>query len=928
MPSNSSRIPARLIIVAGSIFALVLIVHFAGIALLHHFVERTLHPALPKGTYIGEVHLNLFTGALTVHDFELRDDSGVRMRAGELSVAISPWRMLGGHVHVREAALSNAYVRVERHEDGTFDVGLPPFGSDAPAADADASPPPVSLAGARLQRVQIDYRDGELASTLYIDDLKVGAYSARAEEQQVPLQWQLRWDDRTVGGDARVALAQGQVAAEGRLQAVPLDLTLAQRLARLEPVIDGELGIAASFTWQAPRLAMQGSLEAPQLAYAIAGREARLDGLRLPDFALNVTTGPSIDVELSLRDGSRIAASHTQFAGQMLTSDDMRLTGTLRYTDGDAIALDGLALAVQSLTWEGGGRRANAEALTVSGRLLQNITGVDPFPSTAAQVAAERVRFADPAAATELQITGLKLADLQLAPTDEAGARSLSGTLAVGSAHVTQADTVVEWRDLAASLGGRVNRAGGRVAADLQLAGLRVAHPTLADGPLSVASVEVKALDIGPESSFGQLRLASIDLPAEVPETALQVAALELGEGRYTPDGVSIGDIVVDGLQTGIVRDEAGAWRYVTSRPAPVGRTAEQEAKAEPADEAAPAGVEAKGGEAGEAFGWRLGGLRVTGDSHITVADHLNPDMQPIRYAIERIEIGGLASADPGRTTPFDIRLRPDAYSEFVFSGDIRPLADRIFIDARGHVHGFGMPSVNGLVANDLGHRFLDGQLDNDFTIRIEEQRLEMTNELALAGLAVEEIQGKEGPPLATAIALLEDRDGNIKLQVPVAGDLGDPQFRVLGALNPIIMKAVAGTAALAIQPLGSVLLVGGLLADQALKVTFEPALFAPGTDKLDAAAGKYLDQLAGKLAEKPKLAVRVCGVVAESERRKDKQGKYLDPESEVLALAQRRADAARARMISAGAGERQLRVCRPSIDPAPEARPRVDIKF
>jgi outer membrane protein OmpA-like peptidoglycan-associated protein len=141
-------------------------------------------------------------------------------------------------------------------------------------------------------------------------------------------------------------------------------------------------------------------------------------------------------------------------------------------------------------------------------------------------------------------------------------------------------------------------------------------------------------------------------------------------------------------------------------------------------------------------------------------------------------------------------------------------------------------------------------------------------------------------------------------------------------------MKAVAGTAALAIQPLGSVLLVGSLVADQALKVTFNPALFEPGSTELDPAAQKYLTELAAKLRDKPKLALRVCGVAVDAERSKDEKGVYLDKPEGLLEMAQQRSQAVRQFMIAAGTGEKQLRSCRPSLDPKPEARPRVDIRL
>ena len=64
------------------------------------------------------------------------------------------------------------------------------------------------------------------------------------------------------------------------------------------------------------------------------------------------------------------------------------------------------------------------------------------------------------------------------------------------------------------------------------------------------------------------------------------------------------------------------------------------------------------------------------------------------------------------------------------------------------------------------------------------------------------------------------------------------------------------------------------------------------------------------------------------AERKKDKQGKYVDRPEALLAVAQRRADAVKAYMRGKGATDRQLRRCRPALDPQADAKPRVDIKF
>jgi outer membrane protein OmpA-like peptidoglycan-associated protein len=483
----------------------------------------------------------------------------------------------------------------------------------------------------------------------------------------------------------------------------------------------------------------------------------------------------------------------------------------------------------------------------------------------------------------------------------------------VGKSSFEQADTSVGWQAIDARLGGQVGKDVLRFASDLGVSALSVAHPQLGDQPLALEAIKITGLKHAGQTRFDALRVDGLDLPSDPAVTGLKIASIELGQGSYgDKSGVDLDSIVIDGLQTAVIRDKAGQWRYVTSRAA--------------GGEAAPtAETPAATDQAG--LSWRVGSIRIIGESHLSLSDQLNPDAISPRFRIEKFDIGTIASAAPDDDTPFDIVLRPDEYSEFVFKGETRPLSE-LYLKADGHIHGFAMKAFNGLIANDLGHRFLEGQLDNDFTISIDEQKLDMSNALAMSTVQAEAIEGKEGPPLAMAIALLEDRDGNIKIKVPVSGDLNDPNFRVLGALNPIIMKAVAGTAALAIQPLGSVLLVGTLVADQALKVTFEPALFEPGQTALNADASKYLGELAKKLKDKPKLGLRFCGVSVEAERKKDKEGRYLDQEADMLALANQRADSVKAYLGKQGVGKKQLRLCRPAFDAKAEARPRVDIKF
>lgn len=900
------------ILIAAALVLLAL--HLSGIAMLRYFVERELHPALPKGTRIGEVHLNPLRGAIEIRRFYLRDEGVPRMRVDRLLADVNTLRLFTGTVEVERVTLSDAYVLVERRPDGGIDLGLPDFGGDS--EPSEGPPPDVAIDRISIDDLTIDYRDGDLRSQARVRKLNVGKYSLQSDSQEIPVSWELMWDEQQIEGAVDVRVEGDRIEVAGRLTTDPLDLERAQRLARLDPQVIGRLGFSGEIGWDGRLATADGTLVAPDLKYQVAGRTITIDRAESPGFSMALQLEPTLSATLDLKKGVKADEWSWSGDGQRVTGRDVVQAGRITFTDGADATAEDFRLTTAQLSWRDGSRSAEVSDLDAKGRLSQPLRGEGVLPGLDLTAKSGAVRFEDATAELSVEVASLDIDRLALTAPDEGSARGLVGTLSLGPSRVQLADQSVDIESLSLQTGGRVSINSQQIDGDLGARGITVQTPVLPHGPLTFTAIEAGGFRLGETNGVAELTVRELALPGGLAETGLQVAAIDVRQASYDPTaGVGIDEIVIGGLQTGVIRDQDGAWQHAMTPPAAGSADAGAgDAASEPTGETA--------------LPWRLGGLRITGESSVTLADTLNPDMQPIRYRLEKVAVGALDSRRPDVDTPFEVLLRPDAYSEFQITGVVRPLVDPLYLDAQGHLQGFGLTSVNGLVANDLGHRFLTGQLDNEFAIKIENNRLEMGNQLSLASLDVEVLPDKEGPPLGTAIALLEDRDGNIKLEVPVAGDLDDPDFRVLAALDPIIMKAVAGAAALAIQPLGSVLLVGTLVADEALKVTFEPALFDPEGTTLNADARAYLEQLAAKLKEKPKLGVRLCGITAASERKKDKKGEYTETSEALLERAQQRADAVRDFLKGQGVGERQLRRCRPALDPTDSGKPRVDIRF
>ena len=240
---------------------------------------------------------------------------------------------------VSSARLSDAFLRVDRRPDGSYDLGLPPFGDGDPAS-AETEPLDFSLAGAEIAGFDVEYHDGEFKALAQLQSLVVGAYSLRAEKQEIPLKWHLALDEREVSGEAALTLDRGQLAAAGELKTDRLDLVRIQRLAALAPLAEGEVAYQGRFSWQAPQLTLDGALQAPVVSYRVGDRSVKVGGANFPGFGLRLFTAPQLAVELAPREGSVVDRVDWETAQQRASAAKLQIAGRFRYEDNALVNLD------------------------------------------------------------------------------------------------------------------------------------------------------------------------------------------------------------------------------------------------------------------------------------------------------------------------------------------------------------------------------------------------------------------------------------------------------------------------------------------------------------------------------------------------------------------------------------------------------------
>jgi len=254
------------------------------------------------------------------------------------------------------------------------------------------------------------------------------------------------------------------------------------------------------------------------------------------------------------------------------------------------------------------------------------------------------------------------------------------------------------------------------------------------------------------------------------------------------------------------------------------------------------------------------------------------PEM-PIKVAMVRIENGSANFADYSLEPNFatgihelsgtieglsseslalaDVSLegKVDEYASMSIVGQINPLAEDVYTDLAVSFQNIELTSFTPYSGKFVGYTVAKGKLSLDLKYKVSENILIGENKIVLDQLTLgERVESPDATklPVGLAIALLKDRNGVIDIDLPIRGDLNDPEFSygpiVIRALVNIIVKA-------ATSPFG---LLGALVGSSGEELSFVEFQF--GSAELGPGEAAKLDTLAAALSERPMLQLEIKG--------------------------------------------------------------------
>jgi uncharacterized protein involved in outer membrane biogenesis len=259
------------------------------------------------------------------------------------------------------------------------------------------------------------------------------------------------------------------------------------------------------------------------------------------------------------------------------------------------------------------------------------------------------------------------------------------------------------------------------------------------------------------------------------------------------------------------------------------------------------------------ALGIRIGEVAIE-DGSANFADFsLTPNFAT---AVQQLN-GHIGTIDnrAGKAAPIDIKGKVDRYAPVFIAGSLDPFDPLARLDITTSFNRVELTTLTPYSGKFAGYRVRKGRLNLDLHYVITNGRLKAENKLLVDQLQLgEKVDSPDATslPVRLAIALLKDTKGMISIELPVAGNLKDPQFSVM----PIVWQTLRNLMLRAAQ--APFKLLGGLVAGGESQ-DLGTVAFSPGSTELNPEAQASLVKLAAALKARPTLRLEVEGTSAQS---------------------------------------------------------------
>ena len=904
-------------------------------------------------TILEDVDFNPFTRRLVVKNLIVKVGNDQVLSVSEAGITLSWSQFFKKRFLLEKVDLTNSTITMEELPDGRWQIGgLSP----APSADKSAA----SSWGFGLVELQINnslvkFRSAQVTSELNIEQARLTRLSTWRPDQKTRIELKGKLNDGQLQFQGDFSLFGNDTLVEGAIKLQGLTLTPFARLMAADPnTLQGRVDADA-------RILTQYSSEKGFNFDQTGGLVFEQARMRFGDVDFadeNFTWDGTVQIKLP-------AASDVF---------QISVAGKLEGKGGSVNPTpEKLEFQHSGLNWNGKfilDRKTEMTDLNFDGALtLQKF-----------KMATSELNLAE----EDLKWNG----DLQIVLPENAAARRLTtnGSLASRRQTITLLREKLNLVNEKLSWKGRFNcglqdfTAGLAVEGDFSLTDLAITATHKKLRLLASKAVTLKSIkgDAATQFRVATAKITGLDLIGHTgsPKKASLFSAAEVQVDTVKLErlkNLSIESARIAAANWVLHHKKDGRWRYIEDLRAFLADSSSGAPKKQSQNSAVEKAQAPVRKEAVE-FGIRIGSLEIVGDSVLHFEDETVSPAFSTEVRLKEARLTGVNSFKPEQSSPFNVEASSRKYTQLKLQGNVQPFRERISMDLKGNIKAAEMPPLSPYAVKTLGYNLISGEMDADIDLKITAGQLQGEGDLKfhhprVEAVNPERLENEAGSPipLQSALKVLRDKDNDVRLKIPISGDVSDPKFNFSDALNQAVIKgltmATLSYLKYMLGPYGTAIAIveiGAKVGAKALTgIRLKPIDFQPAASDLDPAAMEYLDKVAAILKEKKDLRVSLCGWATESDRSGPSEAAAQIPTAPtgadpletksaadgqsaaqkdarlalsaeaLLALAEKRADQIEDILVSQhGIKDKRIFICKPDIDPAPEAKPRVELVF
>ncbi len=218
----------------------------------------------------------------------------------------------------------------------------------------------------------------------------------------------------------------------------------------------------------------------------------------------------------------------------------------------------------------------------------------------------------------------------------------------------------------------------------------------------------------------------------------------------------------------------------------------------------------------------------------------------------------------PGRRSRFTGSGTLGGGSAFKLQGEAAAGEPPLF-DIKVDLRDFVVPRANPYLERFTSWTATRGSLTASATYTLAGTQLDAKHDLLLRNLEVaasgerDEVQRRLGLPLGFLVALMKDSHGEIRLSVPVSGDLSTREFDFKEAVWGAVRNLAIRLLALPFSRIGSLFFSEDSKVEA---VAIDPVLFGTGTTRLEPQMGPHLERVAAFLRNAPSVSLVLAPIL------------------------------------------------------------------